>query len=1025
MIEFNDKKAKSLEDVFKSIKGSRASFSVEGKKLREVASEIVKTGPKAKVRRVERSDSQLVPAVKTKKKDGYIDSYVDSILKKYEAELDRSPDTEYRYGKIIDWGTVPLGELVDKLLITLETMCNVVLFPYQKVFAARVMHSVLLNDGEEITALWARQSGKSETITDVIATLMVMLPILAGYFPQLAQFKAGIYVGVFAPTEPQAKTIGERFRLRIRGDLAKEFLTDPEVDLKVQDLFMSNGSYVRIHSAAPQAKVESKTYHIIIIDEAQDVSDDKILKCYKFGTPFNMVDGTVRSIEDVVKNKITVLTPDGEVVPDEWLSTGKQECFKVVLDSGRELSITDLHRHLCFRKGWKQPKEFNTKEIIEYIERVGAVRLAVPQKLEYFGNYGNYNRGLILGYFLGDGCVRNAPQFCGFAESWGVLNSAVFSEFDCKVVMYPASKNGLIEGQYSRKNTWRNPLTEWFREIGIWGKKGSNKCIPNLPYTREFVKGLIQGLFETDGCVESYDAKPIISFANISEKLVRGLQDQLLKFGVHSRIFKRKQNGGFGKDPEDLWILHIKDVDSIRIFGEIGLLSKNDKLKMAVTCIAGKAGRNFSGHYSSELRFDRIRSIEMEGIFDTYCVKVPTDGHWVIANGIVSGNSIHPMGSATSATIIKLGTPNMQQCEFLDAIHRNERIFDASRGKVRNHFAFDYKTVIRYNERYARFIAKEKARYGEESDYFRMSYCLQWLLSRGMAVGAEMFEKHMRAPMLKLEKRGLPQYSYVAGLDLGKKFDSTVLTTYKLLKNEGMVMSHDVRGIEDTVAEDVSLNPSDYYRKIITDWLEMEGDNWEAQVSEIVEYLSRFPSMLALAVDSTGVGDPIHEALSRRLAHTQINVIPVYFTLRQQHLLAQCFYRNVNYNNVKVPCHGAVKETKKWQRFYNQLKEAEKIWKNDKMVIRHPNKRGAKDDYVQSMLLGLWAADIELNEGAVVEMEGNLYKSTGDEYDTLNIEHGFGKIDAENIVGFEKIRKLAREGRLEVSRGAFKIRGKG
>ena len=177
---------------------------------------------------------------------------------------------------------------------------------------------------------------------------------------------------------------------------------------------MSNGSYVRIHSAAPQAKVESKTYHIIIIDEAQDVSDEKVLKCYAENTPINMPNGTTLTIKDVVTKKLNVLTPSGEVTPSDWSPTGILGCYRLKLDNGREISITDEHKHLVFRKGWKKTRQMTTREIIDFEGKPGYdLRIAVPDCLPYFGDYGNYDRGLILGYFLGDGCLQNSPQFCG------------------------------------------------------------------------------------------------------------------------------------------------------------------------------------------------------------------------------------------------------------------------------------------------------------------------------------------------------------------------------------------------------------------------------------------------------------------------------------------------------------------------------------------------------------------------------------------------------------------------------------
>ena len=53
------------------------------------------------------------------------------------------------------------------------------LYPYQEEFARRICQSVILEDGEEITALFARQSGKTESVSVVVVGLSVILPTLA------------------------------------------------------------------------------------------------------------------------------------------------------------------------------------------------------------------------------------------------------------------------------------------------------------------------------------------------------------------------------------------------------------------------------------------------------------------------------------------------------------------------------------------------------------------------------------------------------------------------------------------------------------------------------------------------------------------------------------------------------------------------------------------------------------------------------------------------------------------------------
>lgn len=68
------------------------------------------------------------------------------------------------------------------------------LYDYQKPFARRIFESLIINDGATVTALFSRQTGKTETIANVIATAMIMFPVLSKAYPTLLdKYKEGVY----------------------------------------------------------------------------------------------------------------------------------------------------------------------------------------------------------------------------------------------------------------------------------------------------------------------------------------------------------------------------------------------------------------------------------------------------------------------------------------------------------------------------------------------------------------------------------------------------------------------------------------------------------------------------------------------------------------------------------------------------------------------------------------------------------------------------------------------------------------
>lgn len=181
-----------------------------------------------------------------------------------------------------------IEDIIDKLLAIQEVMSGVKLHGYQEPFARRILNSLLTNDGATLTALFSRQSGKTETVADTIIVAMVMMPRLAKIYPDLlGQFKDGLWVGAFAPTDGQADIIYGRIISKLSSDRGTEFLQDPEIadklvkvpNSKVLTYRLKNcGSLISKQTAHSSAKIEGRTYHVVLIDECQDAEESVVKK---------------------------------------------------------------------------------------------------------------------------------------------------------------------------------------------------------------------------------------------------------------------------------------------------------------------------------------------------------------------------------------------------------------------------------------------------------------------------------------------------------------------------------------------------------------------------------------------------------------------------------------------------------------------------------------------------------------------------------------------------------------------------
>jgi hypothetical protein len=209
-------------------------------------------------------------------------------------------------------------KLVDRCITFMTALVGHNLHPYQEPLSRRIIESVIINDGEEVTALAARQSGKSETIANTVATLMVLLPRLAKMYPDLlGKFKDGLWVGMFAPVEGQVETLFGRTISRLTSERALEILGDPEIDDSLgkvpgvtrQIKLKNSGSTLMMMTANPRAKIESKSFHLVVIDECQEANDFVVSKSIspmlayysgtmvKTGTPTTSKNNFYRSIQ--------------------------------------------------------------------------------------------------------------------------------------------------------------------------------------------------------------------------------------------------------------------------------------------------------------------------------------------------------------------------------------------------------------------------------------------------------------------------------------------------------------------------------------------------------------------------------------------------------------------------------------------------------------------------------------------------------------------------------------------------------
>jgi hypothetical protein len=278
-----------------------------------------------------------------------------------------------------------------------------------------------------------------------------------------------------------------------------------------------------------------------------------------------------------------------------------------------------------------------------------------------------------------------------------------------------------------------------------------------------------------------------------------------------------------------------------------------------------------------------------------------------------------------NGTMIKTGTPTTSKNNFYQAIQLNKRR-QTERGKRQNHFQWDWKDVAKVTENYGKFIRKEMLRIGEESDEFQMSYNCKWLLERGMFVTATLMDElgDTSQELVKVWHKT----PVVVGIDPARKMDSTVITV--------VFVDWD--------------RPDEfgYFDHRVLNWLELQGDDWEEQYFQIVNFLSNY-DVLAVGVDANGVGDAVAQRIKILMPRSE--VIPLTSSQSEQSSRFKHLQALLQRRAISFPSHAKTRRLRVWKRFYQQMTDAEIKYRGANFLVSAPEENYAHDDFVDSLAI--------------------------------------------------------------------------
>lgn len=296
--------------------------------------------------------------------------------------------------------------------------------------------------------------------------------------------------------------------------------------------------------------------------------------------------------------------------------------------------------------------------------------------------------------------------------------------------------------------------------------------------------------------------------------------------------------------------------------------------------------------------------------------------------------SIKYMLAATNGAMIKIGTVNTVKSHFWESTTK--------KGSPFWHQVVIHPDIVAATRPgWADFISREIEQEGRNSDVVKMSVFLEWMLEVGMFISEEMWETLLDPDMdwVEYDKTGL-QFLLI---DVAKSRDETVAKVIKVDQ------TRDVDG----------RHPFD-----VLNIMTLHGVDYTSQFNQIKSWIDNNYNIAAVGVDDTGGRGGIGDAFD----HTPYRVEKFTYTRpgKSEWYTNLSTIINAHYTAAKegrrhdllirIPGSQEARKEKIFRDFEEQMMDLQKEYKNTYMVVHHPARDGAKDDYPDTLMMAGWMA---------------------------------------------------------------------
>jgi hypothetical protein len=347
----------------------------------------------------------------------------------------------------------------------------------------------------------------------------------------------------------------------------------------------------------------------------------------------------IYNIEDLQDKSFKVKNLNGTLSEAKcWMSGKDKQLYEITLAGGKKYYATPEHEWPVWNgMGYSKVK---TEDLTQ-----GQYFPVIKQDQLFEGKQGSRSDGFLLGWNIGDGWVVNNKEKrnnIGFIFSQedilhgisDLVLSKINEETGAEIKGTLNNSNCL---EYTTNSKYLNNLFEQFKYTNkkeglpeaVW-KEGSE----------DFRKGLIDGLYSSDGGVENPKHGRAVNYYTVHKKLAEDLSELLGFYGIKNSVRKHTRDAvAFGREYKDhvSYVVSITERESILHFAKLFTLSHKHKQSKLQQITA----KLLSSRYATRKDSDKIKiaDVKLSNIVeDVWDISVYDEDHCFQISHCITGN---------------------------------------------------------------------------------------------------------------------------------------------------------------------------------------------------------------------------------------------------------------------------------------------------------------------------------------------------------------------------------------------------